>query len=486
MHERHSRPSIEHLRSEIVGIDTRVPLLDGTERPYVFLDNTASTPAFKRVVKRIEEFLPWYSSVHRGTGFKSHIATKLYDSAHDVCGEFVGADLRTNMVVFLKNTTECINKLAHRCNFSKQDIVVTTGIEHHSNDLPWRRVATVVHVGVLDGGYLDLEEMKATLQRYKGRVKLVAVSGASNITGIFFPIHDVAELAHAVGAKIFVDAAQLVPHRAVNMLPDDDPRHIDFLAYSAHKMYAPFGTGVLVGPMEFFRRGEPDAVGGGVASIVTLDHVEWNDAPHKDEAGSPNVIGGIAVAEAACALQHIGMDAIAAHEQELLVYAFNRLRAIPGIHFYGPTDRLNEKAGIIAFNMEGMHPAKVAAILGAEGGIGVRSGYFCAQPYVKKLLHIDASKELDSGCGVVTSDLSTFPGMVRASFGCYTNEDDIDALAEMLEKISRNDYRGEYLQDEETGAFYAKGFDVEYRKYCAPFAGNAGGGEQRFSEAAWG
>lgn len=483
---RHHKLSIGDLRNEIVGVDTRVPLLDGSEKPYIFLDNAASTPTFRRVVKRIEEFMPWYSGVHRGTGFKSQIATQLYDSAHDVCGKFVGADLKTNIVIFLKNTTECTNKLAHRFAFGKDDVIVTTGIEHHSNDLPWRKVAKVVHVGILDGGYLDMDEMKATLARYKGRVKLVAMSGASNITGICSPIHDVAELAHAVGAKIFVDAAQLVAHRAVNILPNDDPRHIDFLAYSAHKIYAPFGTGVLIGPIEFFEQGEPDAVGGGVAAIVTLDHVEWNPVPHRDEAGSPNVVGGIALAEAICVMKQVGMNAIAAHEQHLLEYAFNKLKKIPGIHFYGPTENLSDKVGVIAFNMDGMHPGLIGAILGAEAGIGVRNGYFCAQPYVKKLLNVDAENMRDTGCGVVATDVTTFPGMMRASFGCYSNEGDVDALVEMVEKISRKEYRGKYEQDEKTGAFYPQGFDVKYEKYFTPFEADAVDSEQSYSESAWG
>lgn len=480
------RLRLEDLRSEIVGINTMVPLLDGREQRYVFLDNAASTPTFKRVMKRIAEFMPWYSGVHRGTGFKSQIATRLYDSAHDVCGRFVGADLETNLVVFLKNTTECVNKLAHRFSFAGDDVVICTSIEHHSNDLPWRKVAKVVHVGSIEGGYLDMDAMKEMLQRYKGRVKLVAVNGASNITGICSPVHDIAEMAHAAGAKIFIDAAQMVAHRSVDMLPDNDPRHIDFLAYSAHKMYAPFGTGVLIGPMEFFGRGEPDTVGGGVASIVTLDHVEWNAAPHRDEAGSPNVVGGIALAQAAVILKCVGMDVIAAHETHLLQYAFNRMKKIDGIHFYGPTEDLTNKVAVIAFNMEGMHPGLVGAILGAEAGIGVRSGYFCAQPYVKNLLNVGAENAKDTGCGVVATEFTIFPGMLRASFGCYTNESDIDALVEMVEKISRKDYRGEYVQDSNTGAFHPQGFEIDYDKYISPFEADLANNQQSFSESAWG
>lgn len=254
--------TIADLRAEIVGVETCVPLLDGTERRYVFLDNAASTPAFKRVLTCVTEFLQWYSGVHRGTGFKSLLSTEVFDAAHDTVGSFVGADLASNTVVFTKNTTECVNKVSNRFGFRQGDIVVTTAMEHHSNDLPWRKNAVVRHVGITADGHLDLAELKSVLQRNAGRVKLVAVNGASNITGICSPVHEIAEWTHAAGARLFVDAAQLAPHRSIAMLADDDPRHIDFLALSAHKMYAPFGTGALIGPKSFFEQGAPDMVGG--------------------------------------------------------------------------------------------------------------------------------------------------------------------------------------------------------------------------------
>ncbi len=457
--------TVAALRDQVVGIDTKVPVLGDSERPYVFLDNGASTPTFKRVMQCIQEFMPWYSGVHRGTGFKSWVATDAYDRAHEVVGRFVGTDLSSNIVTFTKNTTECVNKLASRFMFQPGDIVVTTSMEHHSNDLPWRKYATVIHTPLIEHGYLDLNALQEILLEFKGKVKLVAVNGASNITGICSPIHQIAEMSHAVGAMIFVDAAQLVPHRSVDILPNDDPQHIDFLAFSAHKMYAPFGTGVLIGPKKFFEESEPDAVGGGVAAIVTLDDVQWNEAPHNDEAGSPNVVGGIALAEACCMLQAVGMDAIAEHELHLLEYAYKKLGNIPGIVFYGPTERLEDKVGVIAFNMRGMHPGLVGAILSVEGGIGVRNGYFCAQPYVKKLLNVDDGAAMVSGCGVVTSDVTTFPGMVRASFGCYSNVDDVDALVDMLVRISRNEYKGKYTQDPATGRFSADDFSVSLQSY---------------------
>ena len=464
--------SLEALRADIVGIDTMVPLLDGTTRRYVFLDNAASTPALGSVMRAVTDFLPWYSGVHRGTGFKSLLATEAFDAAHDVVGRFVGADLRTNTVIFTKNTTECMNKIAVRFGFEPGDVVITTMVEHHSNDLPWRRHATVQHVGVAPDGRVNLEELQQAIRAHRGRVKAVAVHGASNITGLCPPIHTIARWAHEAGARIVVDAAQLAPHRPISMGPDGDPEHLDFVALSAHKMYAPFGTGALIGPREFFEQGPPDMVGGGVVEIVTLDDAVWNHPPHKEEAGSPNVIGGIALAAAAHVLSAIGMSALAAHELELMTYAYDRLRRMRGIRLYGPTDTLDEKVGVIAFNIEGVHHALAAAIMGAEGGIGVRNGCFCAHPYVKKLLGVTPGEDRELTAEVLAGDKTRLPGMVRASLGCYSDRSDVDAFIDMADRIVRGDYRGTYVQDRASGAFHAEGYRPEFQKYFsfpAPF-----------------
>lgn len=476
--------TLQHLRQEIVGIDTMVPLLDGSQRRYVFLDNAASTPTFRRVLNCIEDFLPWYSGVHRGTGFKSIIATEVFDRAHEIVGEFVGADLSRNVVIFGKNTTEAINKLSRRLELNEDDIIVTTAMEHHSNDLPWRTNGKVFHVETTADGSLDLKGLKNALHLYRGKVKLVAVNGASNITGLCSPIHDIAAWAHEAGARIFVDAAQLAPHRPIDMLSDDDPRHIDFLAFSAHKMYAPFGTGVLIGPKEVFMKGAPDMVGGGTVEVVTLHEVWWTVPPHKEEAGSPNVIGGVALAEAIRILQEVGMDAVENREHQLLEYAYTKIRKVPGIILYGPTDDVSRKVGAIAFNVDGMHHALVASILGSEGGIGVRNGCFCAQPYVKKLLRLSPHEEMMLGKEILSGNKSHVPGMVRASLGCYSNEEDIDMFIETLERIVRKEYRGSYELNPATGTFVAKGFHIDVAKYFPFYRAGEPRMERTFSESA--
>jgi len=336
--------------------------------------------------------------------------------------------------------------------------VISTRMEHHSNDLPWRKFCRVIHVGTLPHGAVDLVALKTKLREHAGSVKLVAVSGASNVTGICNPIHDIAEWAHAAGARIFVDAAQLAPHRPIAMLPNDDPRHIDFLAYSGHKIYAPFGIGVLIGPTAFFADGPPDIVGGGTVSYVGLDEVEWGSLPNKEEGGSPNVVGAVALAKALSILSAVGLPAIAEHERALLEYAVPRLERLPGVRLYGPQETLADKVGVLPFTVEGVDHALVATILSTEGGIGVRNGNFCAQPYMRNLLNVSGEDEKDLRAD--RCDNPVLPGMARASFGCYNNEEDVDLFLETLERIVRRQYRGSYAIDPDTGMYFAKGFRV--------------------------
>ena len=478
MKTNHHPLTLADLRSDVLGIDTLVPLLDGTQRRYVFLDNAASTPTFRSVLKSIEDFLPWYSGVHRGVGLKAVVATRAFDQAHTIAGEFVGADMRKNVVVFVKNTTEAVNKLANRFRLKQDDVVVTTMLEHHSNDLPWRKSCRTVHIGVAPDAGVDLTVLRSEMKRYGKSVKLVAVSGASNVTGVCSPIHEIAELAHAAGAKIFVDAAQLAPHRAIDIRANDDPRHIDFLAYSAHKMYAPFGTGVLIGPKEFFAAGDPDLVGGGTVSFVGraqridggLEDVDWAEAPQKEEAGSPNVVGAIALAKSLAVLREVGMDAIAEHERRLLEHAFSKLKKIQGVHLYGPTEDLSRKVGVIPFTVDGYDHALVATILSVEGGIGVRNGNFCAQPYMRKLLNVSPEREKELRAD--RCDAPMLPGMVRASIGCYNSEEDLDMFVDMVARVVRRDYRGAYSVDPITNMYVVEGYDPVPHKYFSLMEGD--------------
>jgi len=447
-------------RERIVGLDRKAPLLDGRLVPYINLDNAATTPPLWDVLEAILRFLPYYSSSHRGSGFKSRISTAAYDEAHEIIGRFVGADMDSNTVIFGKNTTEAINKLAFRYPMRLDSVVLSTMMEHHSNDLPWRRRAKVVRAKVTSEGRLDEDDVGRLLAQYGDRVALLTVSGASNVTGFVQPIHRLARKAHAVGARILVDAAQLAPHRRIDVKTDDDPEHIDFVALSAHKMYAPFGAGALVGPRGIFLQGAPEYQGGGTVELVTLGYVRWAELPDREEAGSPNVVGAIAMAMAAQAMMDAGMESLERYETALTAYALDRLRSLPEITIYGEADprRIQERVGVISFNLGSAHHALVAAILGYEGGIGTRNGCFCAQPYVAGLLRDAETETAQWRRDPLAGDKSGKPGMVRISFGAYNNYDDVDALIEMLRRITRNEYRGQYYPIPESGEYKPVGY----------------------------
>jgi selenocysteine lyase/cysteine desulfurase len=466
------------LRHRILGVDLEVPLLDGRMVPYVNFDNAASTPPLVDVMDALTRFLPYYSSVHRGTGFKSRLSTEAYDDAHRILTRFVGADPATNTVIFGKNTTEAVNKLSYRFPLAPDAVVISSQLEHHSNDLPWRRSAEVVHVGALPDGRLDEDDFDRQLARYGNRVALVSVTGASNVSGLMPPIHRLARKAHAVGAPILVDAAQLAPHRRVDMKPDDDPEHLDFVVLSAHKMYAPFGTGALIGPKDVFLQSPPEYQGGGTVDVVTLDEVHWADVPDREEAGSPNVVGAVAMAAAAAALMEFRMDAIAEHESRLVAYCLDRFREMPGVSVYGDQDpeRAHTRVGAIPFNLEGVPHSLLAAILGHEGGIGVRHGCFCAHPYVVHLLQLSEEDAASWRTQVLKGDKSNMPGMVRVSFGCYNTTEEIDRLVEMLNRISRGEYQGRYRQLAGNGEYVPEGHQIPFDEYFSLDPGVLGSG----------
>lgn len=459
-------------RERIVGLDCKAPLLDGRLVPYINLDNAASTPPLWDALEAILRFLPYYSSVHRGSGFKSRISTAAYDDAHEIIGRFVGADMDSNTVIFGKNTTEAINKLAFRYPMRQDGVVLSTMMEHHSNDLPWRRRAKVVRAQVTSEGRLDEDDVDRLLAQYGDRIALLTVSGASNVTGFVQPIHRLARKAHAVGARILVDAAQLAPHRRIDVRPDDDPEHIDFVALSAHKMYAPFGAGALVGPREIFLQGAPEYQGGGTVELVTLGYVRWAELPDREEAGSPNVVGAIAMAMAARAMMDAGMESVERYEAALTAYALDRLRSLPEITIYGEADprRIQERVGVISFNLGSAHHALVAAILGYEGGIGARSGCFCAQPYAALLLRDAETGTAQWRRDPLAGDKSGKPGMVRISFGAYNSFDDVDALVDVLRRITRNEYCGKYYPIPESGEYAPVGYRDSITNYFSLYS----------------
>jgi cysteine desulfurase / selenocysteine lyase len=451
-----------------VGLDIEVPLINGEKSRYIFLDNAASTPSFTSVQTSVNSLLPFYSSVHRGTGYKSQLSTAVYEQARESVLHFLGADPGYHTCIFVKNTTEAINKLARRFPFSpEKNLVLTSGMEHHSNDLPWRDAARTVHIKLKPDGILDEDDFDAKLAEYRTRIALVAVTGASNVTGFINPIHRLAEKVHAAGALIFVDCAQLAPHRKIEIgLPDESTR-LDFIALSSHKMYAPFGSGALVGPRSIFMEGEPDMRGGGTVEIVTLDSVVWAEPPDKDEAGSPNTVGAVAMAAAVKQLEAIGMDRVAEHETEITAYALSKLKDVGGLIIYGDRnpEQAHSRLGVIPIAYGNLSHFLAAAVLGFEFGIGVRSGCFCAHPYILHLLGLSEQESNAVRDAMLAGDRSKMPGMLRISFGLYNTKEEVDILVDALKRIGKGDYRGTYLQEKSTGEYLPKNWQPNFEDH---------------------
>jgi selenocysteine lyase/cysteine desulfurase len=410
-------------------------------------DNAASTPPLKRVRDAVTAFAEVYSSVHRGTGYKSRMATEAYEQARELVAEFLHVDRRSQVVIFVKGTTDALNRIAaEQARLDGRQVLVTE-MEHHADLLPWRHRSGHLMVGLTPDGHIDLDAIEHALESSTGTIGLVAISGASNVTGFISPIHEVAEIAHRHGALISVDAAQLAPHRRIDIRPAGDPGHIDFVSFSGHKMYAPYGAGVLVAPRDFFA-GAPEVMGGGAIRIVTWDDTVWADLPDREEAGSPNVIGAVALGVAIETLVELGFDDMLRHEAELGEHLLQSLMAIPGVTVLGEpkADRGAERLGLASFVIDGVHHALAAAALSHEWGVAVRNGCFCANPYVFHLLNM-SKEEVDSVEGEVTADRRTaLPGAVRASLAPYNDRAEVDRFADAVTRVASGRLTANYEQ----------------------------------------
>jgi selenocysteine lyase/cysteine desulfurase len=412
----------------LVGADTVVPCGDGPPRRYVNLDYAASTPALTAVWEAVEAFLPWYSSVHRGSGAKSRVSTAAFEDARGTVASFVGGR-PSDAVVFVRNTTEAINVLSAALPPGTR--VLSSPVEHHSNLLPWRRHE--LRLLPLAGSPDELLEACAhALRAPRARIDLVAVTGASNVTGEVWPVAELAALAHAHGARLFVDAAQLAAHRPIDMAGAG----IDFLALSGHKLYAPFGAGALVGDERSLVERAPLLQGGGAIALVTPGDVIWADAPERHEAGSPNVVGAVALAAACRALLELGMGVVAAHERALSARLWGALAGVPGLRRLMLWPRDVDRVGVATFNLDSCRHPLLAAVLSAEHAIGVRHGCFCAHPLMAALLGVPAG-ELDRLAAELRAGRRpALPGAVRASLGVGTTACDIDRLIGALHGIA--------------------------------------------------
>ncbi len=418
------------IRDMILGLDAPVQLDNARMVPAINLDNAATTPAFKQVAKEVRRQLLYYGSIGRGKGQKSAHSTEVYVNGRDIIKDFVGANSDLYTAIYVNCTTDGMNKLASALIEHPEDIVLTTRMEHHANDLPWRERAQTVYAEVDARGRLILEDIERHLRACRGRVKYVSVTAASNVTGYVNDVHAIAKMAHRYGARIIVDGAQIVAHRAFSMLGRTPEENIDFFVFSAHKMYSPFGGGALVGLTEVLNRHIPAFYGGGMVEAVCDCGVRYSPAPDRYEAGSPNYPGMVGMLKAIEILRAIGFDYVARHERRLMERALAGLKRIPGVVLYGDNENIADRVGIIVFNLLGKAPGDVADLLAGHRAIAVRHAAFCAHPYVRRLTETPREQR-DAQIPCTAPE-----GMVRASFGIYNTDEDVDCLLAAVEEIA--------------------------------------------------
>ena len=432
----------------LVGEGALVPVVGGGEVVARSFDFAASAPALVEVADAVTALLPWYSSVHRGAGFLSEISTDAFEAARVEVGRFVGAR-PDDTVIFTRNTTDSLNLLA--ASMAEGTHVVLFDVEHHANLLPWRRHATTV-LPTPD----SVEEVAPAVARavegaHRGGAKriVVAMTGASNVTGELWPVAEVTEAAHAHGARVAVDAAQLAPHGPVDLARWD----ADWVSLSGHKLYAPFGAGALVGRADWLAEGDPFLRGGGAVRWVTPEDVSWAALPDRQEAGSPNVLGAVALGAACRALRRVGMDVVLATEAKHAAHLAEALGAIPGLIRYRLWAEGHPRIGVVTFNLAGYDHAQVAAVLAAEHGISVRNGCFCAHPLLVRLLHVDDPDAIRAEMEAPSRTHPT-PGAVRASTGISTTAADVEALADAVAALVSDGPRWAYRFDPKTGGYH--------------------------------
>jgi selenocysteine lyase/cysteine desulfurase len=415
---------LQHTELDVVGADLTVDLPGGTTVPFAHLDYAATAPCVRAAADAVQSLLPWYGSVHRGTGIRSQTATLEYERARDLVGEFVGAR-SGDTVIFTRNTTDALNLLA-RALPAEVTTIVFDG-EHHANLLPWRRPLRLPTPRSPDEAVAAVERaLRGLGGPGLGGPALVAVTGASNVTGEIWPVRRLADVAHRYGARIVVDAAQLAPHSPVDLAT----LGADYLALSGHKLYAPFGAGVLAGRADWLDAAEPYLSGGGASTAVgaAAGGVTWARGAARHEAGTPNLFGAVSLGAVCAALLRTDRAALHEREQELLGRLRNGLAGVPGVRPVSVFGDRQPRVGIVSLALPGHDPAVIADRLAREYGIGVRAGLFCAHPLTRRLTGDTGA----GGCGSAT------PGLLRASFGLGTSDSDLDRLiAAMAELTTR-------------------------------------------------
>lgn len=429
----------------VLGRDVTVPLVTGGEVTYAALDYAASAPALQRVWDDVAAYAPYYGSVHRGAGYLSQLSTDLFENSRVTVAEFL--DCRPgDQVVFTRSTTDSLNLLARAVPAGCEVFVFET--EHHASLLPWQD-ARVTYLNAPRTPAQAVETLERALaDRDPYGPALVCVTGASNVTGELWPVKELAAAAHAHGARIVLDAAQLAPHHPVSVQELD----VDWVAFSGHKLYAPFGSGVLAGRSDWLQDAEPYLAGGGASRTVARRadggvDVEWHTTAARHEAGSPNVIGVYSIASACKALTEAGFDQLVAREQHLIDTVRAGLTEVPEVKVLSLFGDDAPRVGVISFVVEGWNSSHFAAALSAEYGIGVRDGLFCAHPLVRTLLGSDPQTQGECGAPEAAPGERSL-NAIRVSFGAGTPDEHVERFVGAVKALVRDGAQWKYRTED--------------------------------------
>ena len=425
---------LANLQTSFIGCKTEYPTVDGKRGPRVYLDSAASTLMMAPAYEVGHEFLEHYASTHSDLHYAARGASQAFEWAHERVLKFVDADPENYCTFFAgSGATAGFNRMAASLSRARpeRNVVLVSEMEHHSNDLPHRyHTSHIVHVPCLGEferyGGLDMDKLLAIFEEHGENINYMAVTGASNVTGAITPLAEVARLAHAVGAYLIVDASQMIAHAPVSM----DDADIDVLVFSGHKIYAPGSPGAVIAKISVLNEIKPAELGGGMVDDVYIaEYMPTATLPDREEAGTPNIVGGIMLGAVLDLLTRVGMDKVREKEIGLIDLVWNGLKDIEGVSVYGPEPDDIPRTGTIAFNIKGFDHGLTAAALNDYHNIQVRNGCFCAHPYVRELLKRELwDMDIDPDAPNAEADVERKRGMSRASLGLYTTQADLEAL----------------------------------------------------------
>jgi len=427
---------------KVVGTDDYIKLKNGKETRVILLNNAATTPPFESTLKAVNDYLQTYGALHRGAGPHANMTFQKADEAIKTLRKFLDVT-DDQALLFTSNTSSAINLFIRMLRLKEDDVIIKSVIEHTSNNLPWsfNSDAKTVYVNAFDDGSLDYDDLEKKVAENADNLKLIAITGASNLTGYIPDIERISKLAHKHNALLFIDAAQLAPHRPISM----KNQNIDALAFSAHKVYAPFGLGILALPKKILET-KPVDPGGGSIDMVSEKHVVWASPESRHQTGTWNVTGIIAAAASCKIIMDTGWDKIIEHEKELVHYAAEQLQTVPDITLYVPAEKYltEDRIGTFTFNLKGYHHALLSAILENEYGIETRAGTICNHRLVRRWFNIDDTKQKEIEEKIEGGDKLASYGIVRASLAIHNTKEDIYALVSALKSIAANKHALKY------------------------------------------